>query len=77
MVLNLSNETQVKQRPHVVVGAEENQTNCWQKATLKVSLFSCFEKFRNIQYKFQLYFKNFDFYEYVKFGAISLRIDIL
>ena len=27
--------------------------------------------------KFQLYLKNYDFCEYVKFGAISLRIDIL
>ena len=27
--------------------------------------------------KFQLYFKNYDFCEYVKFGAISLKIDIL
>ena len=28
-------------------------------------------------YKFQLYFKNCDFYKYVKFGAISLKINIL
>ena len=27
--------------------------------------------------KFQLYLKNYDFCEYVKFGAISLKIDIL
>ena len=27
--------------------------------------------------KFQLYFKNYDFSEYVKFGAILLKIDIL
>ena len=27
--------------------------------------------------KFQLYFKNYDFCEYVIFGAISLKIDIL
>ena len=27
--------------------------------------------------KFQLYLKSYDFYEYVKFGAISLKIDIL
>ena len=27
--------------------------------------------------KFQLYFKNYDFCEYVKFGAILLKIDIL
>ena len=35
----------------MVVGAEESQANCWQKATpKKVSLFSCFEKFRTVQY---------------------------
>ena len=34
----------------VVVGAEESQANCWQKATPKVSLFSCFEKFRILQH---------------------------
>ena len=49
-VLNLSNGSQVQQRPHVVVGADESQANCWQKATPKVSLFSCFEKFRTVQY---------------------------
>ena len=27
--------------------------------------------------KFQLYYENYDFYENVKFGAISLKIDIL
>ena len=27
--------------------------------------------------KFQLYFKNYIFCEYVNFGAISLKIDIL
>ena len=27
--------------------------------------------------KFQLYFKNYDFYEYVKFWAISWKCDIL
>ena len=27
--------------------------------------------------QFQLYFKNYDFCEYVKFGAISLKVDIL
>ena len=27
--------------------------------------------------KFHLYFKNYDFREYVKFGAISLKFDIL
>ena len=44
-VLNLSNESQVQQRPHMVVRAEESQANCWQKATSKMSLFSCcFEK---------------------------------
>ena len=32
-VLNLSNESQVQQRSHVVVGAVESQANCWQKAT--------------------------------------------
>ena len=26
---------------------------------------------------FQLYFKSYDFYEYVKFGAISWKFDIL
>ena len=28
-------------------------------------------------YKFQLYFKDYDLCEYVKFGAISLKCDIL
>ena len=27
--------------------------------------------------KFQLYFKNYNFYQYVKFGAISRKFDIL
>ena len=27
--------------------------------------------------KFQLYFENYDFHEYVKFGAISWKFDIL
>ena len=48
-VLNLSNKSQVQQQPHVVVGAEEIQANCWQKATLQVSLFSCFENFGTLQ----------------------------
>ena len=56
MVLNLSNIFQVQQRPNVVVGAEKSQASCWQKATPKVSLFCCFEKFRTVQYELILFF---------------------
>ena len=34
----ISVTSQVQQRPHVVVGAEESQARCWQKATPNVSL---------------------------------------
>ena len=39
----------VQRHPYVVVGAEESQANCWQKATPKVSYFHCFKKFRALQ----------------------------
>ena len=51
----------------------------WQKCKSTFLTCHCHEIYREAVglKKFQLYLKNNNFCEYVKFGAISLKIDIL
>ena len=52
----------------------------WQKWKSRFLTCPCHKTYREEAvglFFFQLYFKNYDFCEYVKFGAILWKIDIL
>ena len=51
--------------------------NNWQKWKSTILTCPCHKIYRKETVeKFQLYFENCDFYEHVKFGAISWKIDL-